>query len=64
LKRLDLTEVPLLSRHIPRILTAASQSCRSLEILILPSKIDLFGTVTEVMVRKLLVALVPALEKW
>ncbi|KAE9354761.1 hypothetical protein PF008_g4373 [Phytophthora fragariae] len=64
LKRLDLTEVSLLSRHIPQILEVVSKSCQNLEILILPSKNDFFGSVKEVVVNRLLVALIPALEKW
>ncbi|KAE9295526.1 hypothetical protein PF008_g24242 [Phytophthora fragariae] len=38
LKRLDLSKLSLVSRHMPEIVEAASKHCRGLEALILPSR--------------------------
>ncbi|KAG4060185.1 hypothetical protein PC123_g4910 [Phytophthora cactorum] len=64
LKRLDLSEFPLLSRHLPEILRAASKRCPRLEFLLMPRKYDCFFVVKEPRIRWLMTALVAALEMW
>ncbi|EGZ14138.1 hypothetical protein PHYSODRAFT_458067, partial [Phytophthora sojae] len=64
IKRLDLTKVPLLSRHLPRILVAASNRCRHMEYLILPGKSDYDSTVKGPEIENVMTTLVKALETW
>ncbi|KAG3231054.1 hypothetical protein PI124_g23851 [Phytophthora idaei] len=64
LKRLDVSEIPLLSRHLPKILRAASRCCPRLEFLLMPRKDDCFFVVKEPRIRWLMTALVATLETW
>ncbi|ETI55915.1 hypothetical protein F443_01454 [Phytophthora nicotianae P1569] len=64
LKRLDLSRIPLLSRHLPNILIAASRRCPHVEFLLMPRKEDCFFVVREPRIQELLGALIAALETW
>ncbi|EGZ14239.1 hypothetical protein PHYSODRAFT_447565, partial [Phytophthora sojae] len=71
LKRLDLSKLSLVSRHVPDILVAASKYCRGLEPLILPSRGFIhdnhYGCTNAVRgapIEKLMTTLYQALERW
>jgi hypothetical protein len=62
LRRLDLSEMPLTSLHVRKILEAASTCCNELEALVLPTKVTKSGVKDEV--EPLLRVLSEAMKKW
>ncbi|ETN15345.1 hypothetical protein PPTG_06621 [Phytophthora nicotianae INRA-310] len=64
LKRLDLSRIPLLSRHTVDILEAAETHCRNMEFLILPRKGDTNPGVHSVSIDKVMTALYATMERW
>ncbi|KAF4131853.1 hypothetical protein GN958_ATG18886 [Phytophthora infestans] len=63
LKRLELTKISLLSKHIPEIVEATASHCRHLEFLILPRNLEKRSTVSGPSIDKVMTTLYAAMER-
>ncbi|KAG6609643.1 uncharacterized protein IUM83_00201 [Phytophthora cinnamomi] len=63
LKRLDLRQMPLESRHVPLLLQTAARHCLQLEMLVLPRKQDMAAMVDCAAARRVMEVLREALER-